>query len=131
MLKNKQWICNLIALIILISGMCTIEVKADSVFLYPQTAVVTCLEVADEVISSVDVQVTEILCTRNTASSCQIVAQITNSRKVIKLSMVFLCVAVFSLLLSNFYTTERVVAFPRLGARTVVLNYIHNTDGKK
>lgn len=131
MSKNKQWIINLIVLVILLSGMCFDEVRADSVFTYPEASVITYHEAADEVISDVDMQVTEILCTRNTVSSSQIAAQIINSRKETKLSMVFLCVAILSLLLSNFYTTESVVQFPELGTRTVVLNYIHNTDGKK
>lgn len=131
MFKNKQWICNLIALIILLTGMCMDEVKADSIFARPQTAVLVNLETADAVLTGVDVEPTELLCTRNAITSSQIVAQITNGRRTIKLSMIFLCVAVFSLLLSNFYATERIPEFPRLSARTAVLNYIHNTDGKK
>lgn len=131
MLKNKQWICNLIALIILISGMCIDEVKADSVFLCPEIVAEESIGLTGEVLSEVDVEPTEILCTRNSITSSQIAAQITNSRRVIKLSMVFLCIAVFSLLLSNFYAAERAAEFPRLSTRTAVLNYIHNTDGKK
>ena len=131
MLKNKQWICNFIALIILLTGMCVDEVKADSIFLCPQTAVITSLETVDAVLTDVDVEPTELLCTRNAVTSSQIAAQITNSRRTIKLSMVFLCIAVFSLLLSNFYATERVAEFPRLSTQIAVLNYIHSTDGKK
>lgn len=139
MCKNKQWIFNLIALIILLTGMCVDEVKADSVFLCPGTAVITESGTAagvnqgtiDAVISNVSVEPKELLCTRNSITSSQIAAQIVNCRRSIKLSIVFLCVAVFSLLLSNFYTVERVEEFPRLSERTAVLNYIHNTDGKK
>lgn len=131
MFKNKQWICNLIALIILLTGMCVDEVKADSTFSCPQTAVITRLETADAVLTDVDVEPIELLCTRDSITSSQIAAQITNGRRTIKLSMIFLCVVVFSLLLSNFYAAERVPEFPRLSARTAVLNYIHNTDGKK
>lgn len=131
MLKNKQWICNLIALIILLIGMCIDEVKADSIFSYPQSSVITGVETIGEVLSEVAIEPTELLCTRNAISSSQIAAQITNVRRTIKLSMVFLCVAVFSLLLSNFYTVERIASFPRLSVRTAVLRFIHNTDGKK
>lgn len=131
MFKNKQWICNFIALVILLTGMCLDEVKADSIFLCPQTAVITGLETADTVLTDVDVKPTELLCTRNSITSSQIAAQITNIRRTIKLSMTFLCVAVFSLLLSNFYRAERIVEFPRLSTRTAVLRFIHNTDGKK
>lgn len=131
MFKNKQWICNLIALVVLLTGMCVDEVMADSVFLCPQTAGSAIVELADAVITDVDMESTEILCTRNSITSGQIVAQITNTRRTIKLSMVFLCVAVFSMLLSNFYTAERIVEIPQLSARTAVLKFIHNADGKK
>lgn len=131
MIKNKQWICSLIALIILLTGMCIDEVKADSVFLCPQVAVVIGEEAVDTVLRDVDVEVTEVLCARTTSTNNQIAAQITNGRRTVKLSIVFLCVAVFSLLLSNFYTVERMVEFPCFSERTAVLNFIHNTDGKK
>ena len=132
MFKNKQWICNLIVLLILLTGMCVDEVKADSVFLCPQTAVVVVgLETADAVISDADIEPAQLLCTRNSVTSSQIAVQITSIRRTIKLSMVFLCVAVFNLLLSNFYTVERIVEFSRLSERTAVLSYIHNMDGKK
>ena len=132
MFKNKQWMYNLIALIILLTGMCVDEVKADSVFLCPKaTAVVVGLETAEAVISDVDIEPTQLLCTRNSITSSQIAAQITSIRRTVKLSMIFLCVAVFSLLLANFYTVERIALFPRLSERTAVICYIHNTDGKK
>ena len=131
MLKNKQWICNLIVLIILLTGMYTPEVKADSIFLCPEAVAITNLETVDTVLTDVNMEPTELLCTRNAISSSQIAAQITNVRRTIKLSMVFLCVAVCSLLLSNFYTAERIALFPRLSVRTAVLRFIHNTDGKK
>ena len=131
MFKNKQWICNFIAVIILLTGMCVSEVKADPVFLCPQTAVITSTETVDSVLTEVGVEPTEILCTRNSVTSSQIAAQITNGRRTIKLSMVFLCVAIFSFLHSNFYTAEREINYPKLSARTVVVNYIHNTEGKK
>ena len=132
MLKKKQWICNLIALFILLMGMCFDEVKADSVFLCPQAAAIAVgLETADAVISDVDIEPVQLLCARNSVTSSQIAAQITSIRRTIKLSMLLLCAAVFSLLLSNFYTVERIVEFLRLSGRAAVLSYIHNTDGKK
>lgn len=131
MFKNKKWICNFIALFILLTGMCVDEVKADSVFLRQKAAEVSGIGMAVTVLSEVDVEPTEILCTRNSVTGSQIVAQITSGKRTIKLSTAFLCMVVFSLLLSNFYQTERVTEFPKLYARTVVVNYIHNTDGKK
>ena len=131
MLKNKQWIYNFIALIILLTGMCACEVRADSVFLCPETAVITSAEVADSVLTEETVEPTAFLCARNPITGSQIAAQITNGRRTIKLSMIFLCVAIFAFLYSDVYGTERVVEFPRLSAHTVVVDYIHSTDGKK
>lgn len=131
MFKNKQWICNFIALIILLTGMCVDEVKADSVFLCPQSIVAVGTEMVDVVFTDVDVETAQLLCVRDSITSSQIAAQITNVRRTIRLSMIFLCVAVFSLLLSNFYTAERIVEIPHLSACTAVLKFIHNTDGKK
>lgn len=132
MFKNKQWICNFIALIILLTGMCVDEVKADSVFLCaPMTAVGAGLEMPDAIISDMDIEPIQLLCTRDSIMSSQIATQIINVRRTIKLSMLFLCVAVFSLLLSNFYTAERIVEISNLCVYTAVLKFIHNTDGKK
>ena len=131
MCKNRQWIYSLIALIILLIGMCVDEVKVDSFSVCPQTVTGVMAEQTNAVIAEVELETVQLLCVRNAISSSQIIAQISNSRRTIKLSLVFLCVAIFSLLLSNFYTTERVAEYPRLSARTVLLNYIHNTDGKK
>ena len=132
MLRNRQWIGNFIALFILLTGMCVDEVKADSVFLRPQTtAVVVNLERTDAVISDVDIEPAQLLCTRNSVTGSQVAAQITSTRRTIKLSMLLLCVAVFSLLLSNFYTVERIAEFPCSSERAAVIHYIHNTDGKK
>ncbi len=131
MLQNKQWIFNFIALLILLTGMCVDEVRADSIFVYPQSAVVISSDMKEEVLTDVDVESTVFICSRSAFSDNQIAMHITTARRTIKLSMVFLCVAAFSFLLSNFYAVERIVEFPRLSERTAVLNYIHNTDGKK
>lgn len=131
MFRNKRWICNFIALIILIAGMCVDEVRVDSSFMHPQIGGVTNGETMDAVFTDVDMDSRQLLCTGKTISGSQIVAQIVNVKRTIKLSMVFLCVAVFSLLLSNFYTAEREVEYPRLRVQTAVLEFIHNTDGKK
>ena len=135
MIENKKWICIFIAIVILISGMCVDEVNADSMFLSPKLTKLS-YELSDNynshtVLSDVEMESTQILCTRNTINSRQMIARIINNKKVIKLSMIFLCVAIFALLLSHFYTTERMIAYPKLCMQTVVLTYIHNTDGKK
>ena len=90
MFKNKQWICNFITLIILLTGMCVCEVNADSLFLCPQAAVPVSSETTDAVISNVDIEPVQFLCARSSVTSRQIAAQITSIRRTIKLSMLFL-----------------------------------------
>ena len=68
-----------------LTGMCIDEVKADSIFVCPQTAVIIGTETADAVLSEADVEVTEILCARTTGTGSQIAAQITNGRRTVKL----------------------------------------------
>ena len=132
MTKNKQWLCKFIVLFILLVGMCDVEVKADSIFVSPQTlTAITQEETSGAVLTETRPESVDILCTRNTITGSQIITQLTNGRRIIKLSMIFLCITIYGLLLSNFYGTERIAEFPRLRVRTAVIHYIHNTDGKK
>lgn len=131
MIKSKQWICKLIVLFILLVGMCNEEVKADSVFVYPQTMPDMVQEASEAVLTDVRSESVEFLCTRNTITGSQIITQLTNGKRTIKLSMFFLGIMIYWLLLSNFYGVERIAEFLRLRVRTAVIHYIHNTDGKK
>ena len=135
MFKNKQWICNLIALIILLTGVCVDNVNADSYFAYPQMVTFTVAGAesvtADAVLTEVQVEAAELLCAHNPVISGRIAAIISGAKRTIKLSMVYLCVTVFILLLSNFYTAEQVTEFTHLNESTAVIRYIQDTDGKK
>lgn len=131
MLQNKQWIFNFIALLILLTGMCVDEVRADSVFLCPQMSYIVADEMPEAVLTEAGAEPKELICTRTEITGSQIADYIANSRRTVKLSMIFLCMTVFSLLLSHFYTVARIVEFPELSIRTAVLRYIQNTDGKK
>lgn len=142
MFRNKQWIFNFIALLILLTGMCVDEVRADSVF--------TCLRRSDILTQTSDgllvaekdvmpdtvflktaTATKSLICTRTEEVGSRITAQIITERKTIRLSVAFLCIAVFSILLSNFYAVEHIAEVSRFGVQTTVLAYIHNTDGKK
>lgn len=131
MTKSKQWLCKLIVLVILLVGMCDEEVRADSVFAFPQTMSGMVQEVSKAVLTDVELESMELLCTRNTVTGSQIITQLTNGRRTIKLSMFFLCITINWLLLSNFYGVGHIAEFPQLRVRTAVIHYIHNTDGKK
>ena len=126
----KQWICNFIVLFAIILGMCTFEIGADSVFVCDEVAT-SCIESVYEIRSVADMQNTEALCSYNITVDSRIAAQNTNSRKVIRPFLNYLWVAAIFFLLSKFYQTERVAEFKGLLSRTVVLDFIHNADGKK
>lgn len=130
MRRKKQWICNFIALFALILGVCAFETGADSVFACRKTAL-SCRKSVDEIRTEADAQSTEVLCARSVVICRQIAAQITNGRKIIRPLSILFSMVVVSILLTKFYETERVAEFKELCSRAVVLDFIHNTDGKK
>lgn len=130
MFKNRQWIFNYIVLLILLTGMCAGEVRADS-FVCPQMLSAVTGKQMDAVLAERSIKSTELICISDAVTGSPIAEFLTNSRRTVKLSMIFLCIAVVSFLLSHFYRTECVGEFPRLSIRTAVLTYIHDTDGKK
>ena len=132
MLNKKQWICKFIALFIFLTGMCFEEVKADSAFvctIIPET--VSYVQAADTIDSDMEVYAAEALVARNTSATHQIVCPMTSGKRDGKLSVVLLYVTALWLLLSDFYAATYIAQIPERVCKTVVVNYIHNTDGKK
>lgn len=136
--KSRPWICKFIVLFLFITGMCFEEVKADSVF------ACTIISSQDKAKSEVaqagkkvavyrekELEVTETIAARSTANTQQIIASISNAKKSLKLSIAIIYVTVLGLLLSNSYVMAYIAQLPERVCRTIVVNYIHNTDGKK
>ena len=135
--KSKQWMCKFIVLFIFITGMCFEEIKADPVFV--------CTIISEQTLSQQDTSeeeqmmlcldesndVTQILAARSTSSTQQLIAPMTNGKRTVKLSVVLIYVIAFWLLLSNSYARSYVTQLPERVCKTIVVNYIHNTDGKK
>ena len=138
--KSKQWICKFIVLFIFISGMCFEDVKADSAFV--------CTMITSQAKDAVNVEsmqngekiavymekeleVTETIVARSTTNTQQVIASFSNGRKVLKLSIAIIYVTALSLLLSNSYARFYITQFSECVCKTIVVNYIHNTDGKK
>ena len=135
--KSKQWICKFIVLFIFITGMCFEEIKADSVFV--------CAIVAEDIVNhkmytekdsmsiylDAETEVTETIVARSTVSTQQLIAPMTNGKRTLKLSVALIYVTAWMLLLSNSYAMAYIAQLPERVCKTIVVNYIHNTDGKK
>ena len=138
--KRKQWICKFIVLFLFITGMCFEEVKADSSFVCTilasqakDAANVESMQTEKEfaVYMEKELEVTEIIAARTTTNTQQIIASISNAKKSLKLSVAIIYVTALGLLLSNSFITSYVTQLLERVCKTIVVNYIHNTDGKK
>ena len=140
LVKSRQWICKLIVLFIFISGMCLEEIKADPVFVC--TAV--CSEISENesaltgqeqksisVYMEKETEVTEMIVARNTTNIQQIIASISNGKRTLKLSVALIYVTVLGLLLSISNRMSYEMWLPGCMNKTIVVKYIHSTDGKK
>ena len=78
-----------------------------------------------------EIEVTEIIAARTTTNTQQIIASISNAKKSLKLSVAIIYVTALGLLLSNSFIMSYVTQLPERVSKTIVVNYIHNTDGKK
>ena len=138
--KRKQLICKFIVLFLFITGMCFEDVKADSVFAY--TKIAECAKNAANteatengknvsVYMEKELEVTETIVARSTTNTQQMIASFSTGRKVLKLSIAIIYVTALNLLLSNSYAMAYTTQLPEPACKTIVVNYIHNTDGKK
>lgn len=131
MREMRQWICNFIALFVLVLGVCVFDTGAEPVFACSKTvsSCAHCLEAAYE---KADVrQNTDAICPTGFISTSQIAAHITNGRRVLRPLLYLFLAAVCELQLTGFYKTGRVTEFTGLVGRFVVLDFIHDADGKK
>ena len=138
--KRRQWICKFIVLFLFISGMCFEEVKADSIFVCTMIAAkaqdkANVVAVQDRenvaVYREKELEVTEMIVARSTTNTQQLIATISSAKKSLKLSVAIIYVTALGLLLSNSFVMAYVTQLPERVCKTIVVNYIHNTDGKK
>ena len=118
--------------------MCFEEVKADPVFV---CTIITDHATGKQMPSSEqepvsvyqerELEVTETIAVRDTTSAQQLIAPMTNGRRTLKLSVALVYITVIGLLLSNSYAMAYVTQLPERVCKSIVVNYIHNTDGKK
>lgn len=138
--KRKQLICKFIVLFLFITGMCFEEVKADSAFVCAMLTNDTKNAANTETMQNgeklavymeKEIEVTETIVARSTTNTQQFMTSISNGKRTLKLSVAIIYVAALWMLLSNSYTRYYITQLPERVCKTIVVNYIHNTDGKK
>ena len=130
--KSKQWICKFIVLFIFMTGMCFEEIKADSVL---ACAVISDVSMYIQTIDADDVEIeagaAEMLVSPSSSIGRQIVHPMTAGKRTLRLSVAILYVTTLIWLLFNSNATSVILQIPERMCKTIVVNYIHNTDGKK
>lgn len=131
--KSNQIICYILAVFMLLAGMCFENLEADSSFAFYGTAEMT------SVIGSLDREILcnesctiEMLGIRSTSyalSAARRSACRTDIRY--RAAIISLCVENFTQNLSNFHIAANAIQFPELYGSAVVLHYIHSQDGEK
>ena len=130
MRRNKQWICYFIALFILLSGMCLETLNTDTVLFSVQQKESTFIQIYNPH-PSFEARAEEL--SRTTYSST--IQRISNPTQQIRrnLRVVYELLYIVDAVSSSdeFYITENALSLMKRGCSSVVVNYIHNTDGKK
>ena len=127
----QKVISAILAIFLLVSGMCLENTKADSYNLSSvskqEASLSNSLSVEYDYVQSC---AEEILGRQNISN---IIGSVRNSnlKKDSKYSLVFLVVNEFVHSLIHFNMTEHTIASPEKHCENVILSYIHNQDGKK
>lgn len=130
--RNKRMLCFILTICMLCAGMYFESTKVDSLALRtPVNHVHSVIRPCEETISVGDVCTKELLCARHESLVQQAAVRRASGRNVIRITSGLLAIALAEHPFSNFYTAEDRVEFQKLHTETVILSYIHNTDGKK
>ncbi|MDE5908825.1 MAG: hypothetical protein K2H52_08845 [Lachnospiraceae bacterium] len=129
---GKHIVSFILALSMLFSGMCFENVKADSSLEYPSMQV----QGTDAILHSAGISceeacTTEMLCIRGISGIRQYVSRNTHARKDAKAVLEYLWEDSHLHFYSDFLTAAGSVLSFKSCPGAVVLNYIHNKDGKK
>ncbi len=130
--KGKHIISFILALSMLLSGMCFEYTKADSFLEYASfNGAEASIEPCHTAISHGEICTSEMLGIRNVSNVRQFVNRSICTRRVVRASLELFGADDRLHLYSDFYTAAGSIQYPKLCLQAVVLNYIHNKDGKK
>lgn len=131
MQKNKQWICYFIVLFILMSGMCFENLGANSLSLRA-TGDSVYTNLSGRTMSAMEARTEEIAGTNQAARIIGIQNQsVQQVRRTLRLFCNYLLGIVSIAIAQKIYMAEESVFLKKADCHAAVLNYIHNTDGKK
>lgn len=130
--RVNRLICIIMAIFVLISGVCFDDVKMESLFECAHT------EVLNSVINSVDIDIidveagtSEFLGFQVDTVFKQLSVRLSNNRRYTKISLEFLIQNLFSLKESKAYVNFERDELALNSQDEIITEYIHKTDGKK
>ena len=129
--KYKGWVCCLIAIIILFSGMCMEQPNADSLFASVEHHIYSSvLSSSDDSLSFYERSTTELLGVR-TSSFLSSYVKTTTSRTLLRSILLLYTAGIFLFRLSNLQAAVECGETSETLYFAVLLNYIQSKDGKK
>lgn len=128
--KNKQWICIVLSLFILLSGMCLESIHADAASFCVKKEETTFLN-GYRSVTPVEARVEEISRGNFSATIQRATNQSLQIRRTLRVVYELLCKVDTLGLSDKLYATEELLTIGLSESGAVVTNYIHKTDGKK
>lgn len=128
---NRRKICCLVALLMLITGMCFENIKADSCLGYTFIEGSALVQVQNTTLNAQSTNIPETLVARYMPSMRQVIHPVVHIRRDWKVACILLCEIEGYNLLLKFFSTEVPVYLYDTVHHAVVVNYIHSMDGKK
>ncbi len=129
--KYRGWICCLIAIIILFSGMCMEQPNADSLFACVERhAYDSVISSSEDALSFYELSTTEFQGVR-TSSFLSAYVKTSTSRTFLRLALLLYMAGLFWFRLSNLQAAVEQGETSETFYFAVLLNYIQSKDGKK
>ncbi len=129
--RNQKWICLLLVIVVMISGICLEKIPADSYFSCKQTSTIA---KADSVLRDVSACRTETLSQREVLSSFRTAKRELRRNQVRTIYQSGLCLSNAEFLPQNFQT-KQAAREDNINCKdscsAAILSYIHNQDGEK
>lgn len=128
---GRRRICLLIALLMLLTGMCFENIKADSRLVYVGLDDSMFSMTQSATLENQSKYIPEAAVVRYATGNRQSMNPAMQLRRELRLTHVVMCNIGDSLLLPQFFSTEVTMHLHDTVHHKVVLNYIHRMDGKK
>lgn len=130
--RKQKAMCILLAIVIVLSGMCFESSKADASFLYaPAEASDSTVRPVDATIREAQLCTTETLGIRDNADIQQFAGRVNSQKRETSDSLALLYFNILSSAAGKFYAGSEMMRSGQQYRNELVANYIHRSDGKK